>query len=63
MSPAQKTESVGEKSKKEGPDEKPQLTGKGFFWHFPKKKKEDTTPPDVPKTGPEVEGNRLNLKN
>ncbi len=60
---SQKTEPNEKKIEETTSGEKPQLTGKGFFWHFPKKKKEDAPSVGVPKTGPEIEGNKLNLKN
>lgn len=44
------------------PQEKPQLTGKGFFWGFPKKKPAEAPAVKKPETGPEIEGNKLNLK-
>lgn len=44
------------------PQGKPQLTGKGFFWGFPKKKAAETPIAKKPETGPEIEGNKLNLK-
>lgn len=47
-----------EKAKKTSPEEKPALTGMGFFW---KSKPKDKTPKDK-ETGPEITGNKIDLR-